>query len=1315
MIDDLRHLARELSSCLITDRYRIARRLRELREAAASGLTLPSGVVAGVARQVDDALHRARLRVARLPTTSYPPELPVSQRRDEIIAAIRGSQVVVVCGETGSGKTTQLPKICLDAGRGRTGLIGHTQPRRIAARSVAQRIADELEVPLGREVGYKVRFGDKTSPDTVIKLMTDGMLLTETQHDRPLAYYDTIIIDEAHERSLNIDFLLGYLKQLLPKRPDLKVVITSATIDPQRLSKHFFDAPIIEVSGRTFPVEIRYRPLTRDGSPGDHSSPDDDLRAEDGLVRALDEIHRETGPGSGDVLVFLPGEREIRNTAGHLADHFPRGVEVVPLFAKLSNAEQQRIFQSTPHPSIRRVVLSTNIAETSLTVPGIRYVIDAGEARISRYSPTTKVQRLPIEAVSKASANQRSGRCGRLGPGIAYRLYSLADFQARPDFTDPEVLRTNLASVILQMKALRLGRVEDFPFIDPPDGRLVRDGYDTLRELGAINDDGDLMPIGVKLAKLPIDPRLGRMILAAADENCVAESLVITAALSVEDPRERPMEMADKADKAHEQFEDPESDFIGLLNLWNAYHEVEAKATGGALRRWCRQNFISFIRVREWSSTHAQLTSLARAIHLHPASSKAPRENIHRAILAGLLGSIGVKNDKGSYDGCRGVKFSIFPGSGLFRKGPGHVMAAELIQTTKLYAHDVARVQPEWIESVGKHLVKRQYQEPHYDDQHQQVYAYERVTLFGLEIVSRRRVHYGPIDPAIARELFIQNALVERLYVSPAPFWTHNNELLAELRTVSHKARRSDLAVDPQLVFDFYDKRLGPGVFSGASLDLWRKTAERANPKVLFMSKADLTPPDAAAVTHELYPDRIETFGTKLSLQYAFDPGKDHDGLTVPVPLESLHQVDEERLEWLVPGMVASKVQAVLEALPKVTRQRFDDPAALAPRLAAAMPFGKGSFIDSLAKACRDVAKVDVPRDAWRTSSLPGFLRATIRVLDDKGHELASDKSLRSLLERFGQQARDKFIAAAGQQYTKGKIVDWNFGDLPERVNLGRGASSLSGYPAIVDRITSVELQVVESPHHAAQLSRPGIRRLYMFAAKDELDWALRVLPETGRLFALYSSMGSPQELRDEVAAVIADRVFMPGPGDSLGLPRTRDAFVARLRGRWDAVRDTAREIGETVSQILVGHQALQLRLAQPHRSSWDAAVRDAKLHSLLLIHKGSLAAMPWEQLRQVPRYLSAGIKRFEKLVSHGPARDARSMDEMRDVWTAYLRRVDARNKTGRPDPQLDTLKWMLEELRVSLFAQELGTASPISVKRVQAHIDEHTLATTTR
>lgn len=1315
MLHELRQLARELSSCLTTDRYRIARRLRELREAADSGRSIPPAVVAAVARDVDAALRRARAREERLPRTSYPPELPVSQRRDEIIEAIRANQVVVVCGETGSGKTTQLPKICLDAGRGRSGLIGHTQPRRIAARSVAQRIADEMGVPLGREVGYKIRFGDKTSPDTVIKLMTDGMLLTETQHDRPLAHYDTIIIDEAHERSLNIDFLLGYLKQLLPKRPDLNVVITSATIDPQRLSKHFFDAPIIEVSGRTFPVEIRYRPLTRDGGPGLDGGSDDDLRAEDGLVRALDEIHRETGPGSGDVLVFLPGEREIRHTAGHLADHFPRGVEVVPLFAKLSNAEQQRIFQSTPHPSIRRVVLATNIAETSLTVPGIRFVIDAGEARISRYSPTTKVQRLPIEAISKASANQRSGRCGRLGPGIAYRLYSLADFQARPDFTDPEVLRTNLASVILQMKALRLGRVEDFPFIDPPDGRLVRDGYDTLRELGAINDDGDLMPIGVKLAKLPIDPRLGRMILAAADENCVAEALVITAALSVEDPRERPMEMADKADKAHEQFEDPESDFIALLNLWNAYHEVEAKATGGALRRWCRQNFISFLRVREWSSTHAQLTSLARAIHLHPAASKAPRENIHRAILAGLLGSIGVKNDKGSYDGCRGIKFSIFPGSGLFRKGPGHVMAAELIQTTKLYAHDVARVQPEWIESVGKHLVKRQYHEPHYDDQHQQVYAYERVTLFGLEIVSRRRVHYGPIDPAIARELFIQNAMVEQMYVTPAPFWAHNNELLAELRTVSHKARRSDLSVDPQLIFDFYDKRLGPGVFSGASLDLWRKTAERANPKALFMSRADLTPPEASAVTHELYPDRIETFGTKLALQYAFDPGKEHDGITVPVPLESLHQVDESRLEWLVPGMVAAKVEAVIEALPKTTRQRFDNPAALAPRLAAAMPFGQGSFIDALAKACREVARIDVPRDAWRTASLPGFLRATIRVLDDKGHEIASDKSLRSLLERFGQQARDKFIAAAGQQYTKSRIVDWNFGDLPERVNLGRGSASLSGYPAIVDRVTCVELQVVESPHHAAQLSRPGIRRLYMFAAKDELDWALRVLPETGRLFTLYASLGSPQELRDEVAAVIADRVFMPGSGDADGLPRTREAFVARLRGRWDAVRDTAREIGETIAQILVSHQALQFRLTQQHPASWDAAVRDARLHVLLLIHKGSLAAMPWEQLRQVPRYLAAALKRFDKLVSHGPARDAKSMEDMRDVWTAYLRRVDARNKTGRPDPHLDGLKWMLEELRVSLFAQELGTPAPISVKRIQKHIDEHLAATTHR
>ena len=1293
MDDLLRELAERARACLTTDRYRIARRLREWRariDRSEGKERPPQEAVEDLRRWIEACLDRARRRSDSLPRPTYPPELPVSQRREEIIRAIQDHQVVVVCGETGSGKTTQLPKICLDAGRGRAGVIGHTQPRRLAARSVAQRIADELGVPLGREVGYKIRFGDKTSPETVIKLMTDGILLTETQHDRPLAHYDTIIIDEAHERSLNIDFLLGYLKQLLPKRPDLKVVITSATIDPKRLSKHFTDAPIIEVSGRTYPVEIRYRPLSRETQGED--AREDDLRIEDGLVLAVEELSRE---GPGDILCFLPGEREIREAADHLRDHFPRGVEIVPLYAKLSAREQQKIFEPAKG---RRVVLSTNIAETSLTVPGIRSVVDAGLARIARYNPATKVGRLPIEPISKASASQRSGRCGRLGPGVAIRLYAQEDFLARPEFTDPEILRTNLASVILQMKALRLGRVEDFPFIDPPDGRLVRDGYDTLLELGAIDDDGNLTPTGQKLAKLPVDPRIGRMILASVDEHCVREVLVIAAALAVEDPRERPMEAADKADAAHAEFDDPESDFIALLNLWRAYHAQAETGTGGRVRRWCRDRFVSFLKMREWISTHDQLSRLADSLGIKAEDREAPKEHVHRALLAGLLCNVGVKNDKGGYDGCRGVKFSIFPGSGLFRKGPGHVMCGELLQTTRLYAHDVAKVQPVWIERAAAHLIKRQHTEPHYDEKNAQVYAYERVTLFGLEIVSRRRIHYGPIEPAIAREIFIQHALVEEKLMSPAPFWANNKEVLATCRSLADKARRGDLSVDPRLVFDFYDKRLGPGVFSGATLDLWRKQNERGNARALFMSLADLAPPEAEMVTPALYPDQLETFGTRLKINYKFDPGKDRDGLTLTVPLESLHQVDIARLDWLVPGMLPEKVRTLLESLPKHLRQSLGEIPSLAARCVSRMEFGRGMLVESLARAVHAETGVEIPRNAWRTDSLPGHLKPAIRVVDPSGRELATQRSLPSLLEQFGAKARESFFHAAGKTLARDNITDWNFGDLPQQVRLERGGTTLAGFPALVDRGSSVSIQVLDSPAAAAAATRSGLRRLFIIAAKDELDYSLRLIPDMKQLALLYAPLGSPGELRDELAAIVADRAFL-SVGDP---PRTRDQFVRRLRDRWDAVRSTSLEVAGIVRQILQLHQQLSLRLAGKLPQAWARAADDLRLQTILLVNRGSLSSTPWEQLTHIPRYLAAASRRLDKLQSAGPARDARAMDEMHTLWHDYLLRLDARNRSGRPDPLLDDFRWMLEELRVSLFAQELGTAYTVSAKRLE-------------
>ncbi len=1283
----LRQLARRLESCLVTDRFRIARQLRELRTLLESGKAtdrLGSLVVA----EVDRAVERAAKRAKALPGTSYPPDLPVTQRREEIADAIRNNQVVVVCGETGSGKTTQLPKICLDAGRGLTGMIGHTQPRRIAARSVAARIAQELDIPLGKGVGYKVRFGDKTSPDTFLKVMTDGMLLTETQHDRPLAHYDTLIIDEAHERSLNIDFLLGYLRQLLPRRPDLKLIITSATIDPKRFSAHFGDCPVIEVSGRMYPVEVRYRSLAA------QSESDDDLRLDEGVIRSVEELIHE---GPGDILVFLPGEREIRMVADDLRDHFPPGnLEIVPLYARLSAAEQERVFANH---TTRRVVLSTNVAETSLTVPGIRYVIDGGLARISRYSAGTKVQRLPVETISRASVNQRSGRCGRLGPGIAIRLYSQADFDGRDAFTDPEIQRTNLASVILQMTALGLGSPESFPFLDPPDSRQIRDGYETLRELGAMDDANKLTPLGHKLAKLPVDPRIGRMILAGHDENCVSELLIIASALAVEDPRDRPMELADKADEAHAQFDDPDSDFIALLNLWREFHRLDSELSSGKLRKWCRQNFINWMKIREWASTHQQLARLAATLDLRPNTVPAEKDAVHRAMLTGLLCNLGKKHEEGGYTGCRNIRFHIFPGSSLFRKGPQFVMAAELVHTTKLYAREVAKVDPVWVERIGAHLIKRAYSEPHWDKDVGQVFAFEKVTLLGLELIARRRVHFGPIDPPAAREIFIQHALVDEQLISPAPFWRANRDMLTYLRNLSERTRRADIAVDPRLIFEFYDKRVPPDAYSTVSLDMWRKQVERPNPKVLFMSEADLTPKAALGISPEHFPDKLETFGTRLNLQYKYDTTKPDDGVTITVPLQTLHQLDAPTLEWLIPGLLSAKIAALFDTLPKALRKDLGDTETLAARVATAITFGKGPLLDAVIAAVRSMSRISIPRDAMRLDGVPRHLRFLIRVVDDKGELVGSDRDLFALLKQFGDRARQSFVSAAGKTLSKDRITDWNFGDLPERVNLPQGKAILAGYPALVDRRTHASLEVLESPRAAAEANRAGIRRLYILAAKDELDHALRMVSELNRMATLYATLGSAAELRDELTSIVADRVFMSGDSP---LPRNREQFVSRLRDRWNVIRNAVFEAGDIVAKVLSLHQQLQLRLSVTGPPAWAAAAADIRLQLLLLVHKGSLAATPYEHLRNLPRYLQSAVVRMGKLQTSGVDRDARFMADMANLWRNYLLRLDARNKSGRPDPGLDDFKWLLEELRVSLFTQELGSLTPVSVKRLE-------------
>jgi ATP-dependent helicase HrpA len=902
-------LQARLSDCSIRDRASLARRLRGLRQRSREGKPVDRGLEQ-LAAEVDAAAARLRERRAALPVPTFDDSLPISAHRDAIAAAIRAHQVVVVCGETGSGKTTQLPKICLSLGLGAAGLIGHTQPRRIAARSVAARIAAELQTTVGGQVGYKVRFSDRTGPNAFVKLMTDGILLAETQSDRPLEQYEVIILDEAHERSLNIDFLLGYLKRLLPRRPDLKLIITSATIDPERFSRHFDRAPIVEVSGRSYPVELRYRPLTAD----DEDERDRDLQQ--AILDAVDEVWRE---GPGDILVFLSGEREIRETAESLRKHHPPNTEILPLYARLSSAEQNRVFQPHGRP---RIVLATNVAETSLTVPGIRYVIDPGMARISRYSPRGKIQRLPVEKISQASANQRAGRCGRVMAGVCVRLYAAEDFQSRPAFTDPEILRTHLAAVILQMSALNLGRPEEFPFVDPPDSRQIGDGFRLLFELRAVDERWRITELGRQLAKLPVDPRLGRMLLAAQRESCLREVLVIVAALAIQDPRERPLDKQQAADEKHRRFRDEHSDFMALLKLWDYYHEQARQLSKNQLRNLCQADYLSFVRMREWHDLHRELLGRATEMGMRLNDEAAPYDSLHRALLTGLLGHLGLKQEENAYLGARGRNFYLYPGSGLFKKRPRWVAAAELVETTRLYARTVARIEPEWVEGLAEHLLKRSYAEPHWEKRSAQVAAFERVTLYGLPIIANRRVNYGPLDPALAREVFIRHALVEGEFHCKAQFFQHNRQLLAELEELEIRARR-DLTADEEALYRFYDARIPEGIYSGPTFETWRKQVERENPRLLFLDRAALLAEAGPAADGERFPDHLDLDGLQLPLAYRFEPGAEDDGVTLTVPLAAVNQVDPKRLDWLVPGLRAERMAALLKSLPKALAAEF--------------------------------------------------------------------------------------------------------------------------------------------------------------------------------------------------------------------------------------------------------------------------------------------------------------------------------------------------------------------------------------------------------
>jgi ATP-dependent helicase HrpA len=1276
-------LAARLPELTLRDQHQLRRRLdraRRQREGARGA------AVARLAADVEAAELRVARRRSSVPAIRYPEELPVVQRRDEIAEAVRDHQVVIVAGETGSGKTTQLPKLCLELGRGVRGTIGHTQPRRIAARTVSQRVADELETPLGGVVGFKVRFNDTASDDTLVKVMTDGILLTEMQRDRMLRQYDTLIIDEAHERSLNVDFILGYLAQLLPRRPDLKVIITSATIDPERFSRHFGNAPVVEVSGRTYPVEVRYRPLDADDDR-------DEIQA---IGDAVDELCAE---GPGDILVFLSGEREIRDTADALRRLDPMHTEILPLYARLSAAEQQRVFQ--PHTG-RRIVLATNVAETSLTVPGIRYVVDPGNARISRYSHRTKVQRLPIEPISRASANQRKGRCGRTSDGICIRLYSEDDFLARPEFTDPEILRTNLASVILQMATLGLGDVASFPFIDPPDRRNVSDGVQLLEELGAFDPsakdpDRRLTPLGRKLAELPVDPRLGRMVLEAEANGCVREVMVIAAALSIQDPRERPIGKLQAAAEKHSRFVDKDSDFLGYLNLWRHLMQAQDDLSSGQFRKLCKTEFLNYLRVREWQDVYSQLRQVARSFGISSGGGPAEPDQIHRSLLAGLLSHIGLKDpERHEYQGARNARFAISPGSALFKKSPRWVMAAELVETTRLWARVTARVEPEWVEPLAEHLVKRSYSEPHWEQRAGAVMASEKVTLYGVPIVAARRVNYGRIDPQASRELFIRHALVQGEWETRHKFFHDNRELLEEVEDLEHRARRRDILVDDWTLFEFYDRRVGAEVVSARHFDSWWKKVSQTQPDLLDFEKSMLIKQGAGDVSESDYPDVWSQARLRLPLTYQFEPGASADGVTVHVPVAVLNQVRPDGFDWQVPGLREELVTALIRSLPKQLRRNFAPAPDHARKALERMTPPHGSLTDALAEALRAMSGVVVPPDAWDLDRVPDHLKVTFRVVDEHGAELAEDKDLDRLKLRLKPKVRAAIAEAAGGLELRG-LGAWSVGALPRTVERERDGRVVKGYPALVDERDSVAVRTLETEEEQRRAMWAGTRRLLLLNSPSPVKFVLGQLGNKAKLTLRDYPHGSALDLFDDCIACAADALMAEADGpawDQEGFAKLHD----KVRGE---LFDTVLDVVAKVERVLEAVRGVELQLQELGSTALGPALDDVRAQLDGLVYRGFVTATGLGRLRDVLRYVQGIGQRLRKLADQ-PGRDEELMLAVQDLEADYQALLDRLPPGAPPGEALLEIRWMIEELRISYFAQSLGTPYPVSEKRLR-------------
>jgi len=1287
----------DLGACLLSDRRSLRARLRGLKRRKQQGQPFDLGL-SRVWQAIRQSHALSERRRSQIPEIEFPPELPVSERRDEVARLIEGHQVVVLCGETGSGKSTQLPKICLNLGRGILGRIGHTQPRRIAARSLASRVSQELKSEVGTLVGYKVRFHDRVRPETSIKLMTDGMLLAEVQQDRYLDQYDTLIIDEAHERSLNIDFLLGYLKGLLPRRPDLKLIVTSATIDPQRFAEQFSNArtgpaPVIEISGRTYPVEVRHRP------PEDENVGERGEAVQLAISQALDELARE---GRGDVLVFLSGEREIRETAETLRKHHPPSTEILPLYARQGAAEQARVFHQH---STRRVVLATNVAETSLTVPGIHYVIDPGFARISRYSHRSKVQRLPVERVSQASADQRKGRCGRVAAGVCIRLYSEESFAARREFTEPEIKRTNLAAVILQMKLVGFGDIEEFPFIDPPDAKMVSDGYRTLEELAAVDGEGGLTPLGRQLARLPVDPRIGRMLLASHEHHCLAEMLIIAAALSVQDPRERPMDKQQAADEIHATFAHEDSDFLAFLNLWTFLQKERNHLSRKKYQQLCQRHFLSWSRIQEWHDTHTQLRLQMHEMGFRENEAAGSFEEVHRALLTGLLSNIGCKDERREYQGARNCRFYIHPGSGLYDKAPKWIVAAERLETTRDYGRIVARVQPAWIEGAAGHLAQRSYTEPHWQSRSGQVAAYEKVTLFGVAIVRGRRVNYGPINPAEAREIFLRSALVEGDFQSRAPFWRHNRDLIEYVEHLEAKSRRRDILVDEEAIYAFYAERVPSGIYSAPQFDKWLRTATRKVPKVLHMRMGDLMLREAREVTEQDFPDGIQVGATRLPLEYRFDPGNPGDGITLTVPLPLVNQVSAARCEWLVPGLLEERIVALLRGLPKTLRKIFVPIPLTARHLVERLAPSDRPLMQAIGDALGEMSGVQVPEDAWNEAVVPEHLRMKFRLVDDRGEPVAAGDDFNQLRQRYGGEGRQVFARIPCSALEREGIRRWSFGDLPVTLDQDRGGIRLRGYPALVDMGDSVAIRVLDSVEGAELAMRDGLRRLLMLQLGPELRYLRKNLPGLGRMRLQYAKAPKPPsadnripaDLADELVALILDLSFT----ENRPPIRDRAAFMARLSQNRPQLMSVAGDVCALAEKVLTQYQAIRLRLADITQINWMTSVMDMTEHLDSLVFRGFLQQVPYRRLREYPRYLKALEARAEKL-EYAAGKDQQRMREMAAVQKKWRERSALARGAGRRDARLDEIRWMLEELRVSFFAQRIGTAFPVSVKRIE-------------